>query len=174
MTRVLVLGGARSGKSAFAEGLLADEPEVEYVATAPAMPDDLEWVQRIAAHRSRRAAGWRTVETGDVAGVLATPGPPVLVDSITAWLARTMDDCDCWGATDLPPAYTERAEQLCSLWASTPRRIVAVSDETGLGVVPETAAGRRFRDELGMLNQSLAATADEVQLVVAGLAVRLR
>jgi adenosylcobinamide kinase/adenosylcobinamide-phosphate guanylyltransferase len=147
---------------------------VAYVATAVRSPDDAEWAARIAAHRTRRPAGWRTVETGDVAAVLRAAGPPMLVDSITAWLARTMDDSDCWTAAELPAAYTQRAEQLCSLWGSTPRRVVAVSDEVGSGIVPETAAGRRFRDELGALNQRLAAAADEVHLVVAGLALRLK
>jgi adenosylcobinamide kinase/adenosylcobinamide-phosphate guanylyltransferase len=164
--RILVLGGTRSGKSGFAESLLADAAEVEYVATAAADATDEEWTRRIAAHQARRPAGWHTIETDDIAAVLAAPGPAVLVDSITLWLARSLD-----GAA---AAHAERAEQLCSLWVSTPRHVVAVTDEVGQGVVPETPAGRRFRDELGTLNQRLAATADEVHLVVAGIPLRLR
>jgi adenosylcobinamide kinase/adenosylcobinamide-phosphate guanylyltransferase len=161
---VLVLGGARSGKSAFAESLLADAPEVEYLATAGHDPSDDEWTQRIRAHRERRPAAWHTTETDDVAAVLAVPGPAVLLDSVTLWLARSLDH----------PAHPQRAEQFCSLWVSTARHVVAVSDEVGFGVVPETPTGRRFRDALGTLNQRLAAAADEVHLVVAGIPLRLR
>ncbi len=84
--RVLVLGGARSGKSTYAERLLAVEPAVDYVATSGERPDDPDWVQRVAEHRARRPATWRTLETTDIEGVLATPGPPVLVDCLALWL----------------------------------------------------------------------------------------
>jgi adenosylcobinamide kinase/adenosylcobinamide-phosphate guanylyltransferase len=170
--RILVLGGARSGKSGFAEALLADAAEVDYVATAAHDPSDEEWTARIRAHQQRRPSGWRTLETDDLRPVLETAGPAVLVDSITLWVARSLESAGPPGSTT--PAHQERAEQLCSLWVSTPRHVVAVSDEVGQGVVPETPAGRRFRDELGLLNQRLAATADEVHLVVAGIPLRLR
>ena len=176
MTRILVLGGSRSGKSAYAESLLADGAAVDYVATAADRPGDEEWTRRVAAHRARRPSAWRTIETGDLAGVLAAEGPPVLIDSITTWLARVLDDTDYWSAPAAhpPPAYPERAEQLCALWGSTGRHVVAVSDEVGSGIVPKTESGRRFRDQLGELNQRLAAAADEVYLVVAGVPLRLR
>lgn len=162
--RVFVLGGARSGKSAFAESLLAGQPAVEYVATATDRPDDAEWAARIAAHRARRPASWRTVEAADVAAVLSSDGSPVLIDSITLWLADALDD----------PDLDSRTDELGTAWAHTSRFAVVVSDETGFGVVPETEAGRRFRDALGALNQRLAAAADEVHLVVAGIPLRLR
>jgi adenosylcobinamide kinase/adenosylcobinamide-phosphate guanylyltransferase len=161
--RILVLGGARSGKSRFAESLLADHPAVDYVATAAARPDDAEWTHRIAEHRARRPAHWTTLETADLAGVLRRNGPAVLVDSVTLWVGRTRED-----------ALDEQADELCAAWAETSRAAVLVSDEVGSGVVPATDSGRRFRDELGLLNQRLAATADEVHLVVAGLPLRLR
>jgi adenosyl cobinamide kinase/adenosyl cobinamide phosphate guanylyltransferase len=164
VTKVLVLGGSRSGKSRFAESLLAGEPAVDYVATAADRPDDAEWTERIRIHRDRRPPTWRTIETGEVAVVLAEPGPAVLVDSITLWLARAMDGDD----------LAERADELCIAWAGTPRHGVLVSDEVGSGVVPATESGRRFRDALGLLNQRLAAAADEVHLVVAGIPLRLR
>jgi adenosylcobinamide kinase/adenosylcobinamide-phosphate guanylyltransferase len=170
--RVLVLGGSRSGKSAFAEALLGST--ADYVATAPPRPDDPDWTARVAAHRARRPPAWRTVETADPAALLRTAGPDTLVDSVTAWLTRTLDDCGYWTADTVPAGYPQAVERLCSAWRSTPRFAVAVSDEVGLGVVPETASGRRFRDELGTLNQRLAVDADEVHLVVAGLAVRLK
>jgi adenosylcobinamide kinase / adenosylcobinamide-phosphate guanylyltransferase len=162
--RILVLGGSRSGKSRFAEALLADAGAVDYVATAARRPDDAEWTARIAAHQAHRPAHWRTLETDDVATVLGGAGPPALVDSVTLWLAAVLDAGDLDARTD----------RLCAAWQQTARHVVAVSDEVGSGVVPETAAGRRFRDELGTLNQRLAAAADEVHLVVAGLPVRLR
>jgi adenosylcobinamide kinase/adenosylcobinamide-phosphate guanylyltransferase len=172
VTRTLVLGGNRSGKSAFAEALLADASTVDYVATAARIDGDTEWADRIARHRRRRPAHWRTIETTDVAAVLDAPGGAVLVDSITTWLAAVMDAGGAWdgpgGAVDAP------VEALCAAWARTARRAVLVSDEVGLGIVPESRSGRRFRDVLGSLNQQLAAAADEVHLVVAGLPVRLR
>jgi adenosylcobinamide kinase/adenosylcobinamide-phosphate guanylyltransferase len=163
VSRILVLGGSRSGKSAYAESLLAGEPEVEYVATAAERPDDEEWTRRIAAHRARRPSNWHTVETGDVATVLAADGPPVLIDSITLWVARILDE-----------QFARPADDLCAAWATTSRSAVAVSDEVGSGVVPESASGRLFRDALGELNQRLAASADEVYVVVAGIPLRLR
>ena len=171
--RTLVLGGSRSGKSAYAEALLSPEPAVDYVATAAHDPADREWADRIAAHQERRPGNWRTVETGDVALVLVGDGPAVLVDSVTTWLARVMDECHAWTGRH-EPRLRERVDELLEAWQLIDRRAVLVSDEVGLGVVPETPAGRLFRDELGSLNQRLAAAADEVVLVVAGLPLRLR
>ena len=168
-----MLGGSRSGKSTYAEGLLAGEVHVDYVATGVPDRSDREWTERVAAHRARRPKTWTTVETGDVASVLVADGPAVLVDSVTTWAARTMDDCHAW--TGRPPArLAERFDELVEAWRLTDRRAVLVSDEVGLGVVPETPAGRKFRDALGVLNQRLAAAADEVVLIVAGLPLRLR
>lgn len=161
--RVLVLGGGRSGKSEFAESLLAGAATVEYLATADRHPDDAEWTARIAAHRARRPAHWTTAETQDVSGALRRVGSALLVDSMTLWLARALDrDVAC------------EVDDLCAAWETSGRFAVLVSDEVGLGVVPDTADGRRFRDELGLLNQRLAASADEVHLVVAGIAVQLK
>ena len=171
MTRTLVLGGARSGKSAFAESLLANAGAVDYLAAAPMPADDHEWAARVAAHRLRRPVTWRTVETGDIAAVLAGTGAPALVDSITSWLTRAMDDSGSWSAAEPPEAALDR---LLEAWTSTAREVVAVSDEVGFGIVPDTASGRLFRDTLGTLNQRLAAAADTVYLVVAGLPQRLK
>jgi adenosylcobinamide kinase/adenosylcobinamide-phosphate guanylyltransferase len=171
--RVFVLGGSRSGKSAFAESLLAGHSDVAYVATAAPQPDDAEWDERVRRHRARRPAGWLTIETGDVADLLAADGSPVLLDSITAWLTRAMDEAGSWDAVrsgDLDLAL----DQLCAAWSATNRFAIAVSDEVGSGVVPATSSGRRFRDALGILNQRLAAEADEVHLVTAGIPQRLK
>lgn len=171
--RTLVLGGSRSGKSAFAEALLSEEPAVDYVATAVRDHTDRAWSDRIAAHQARRPKTWRTIETGDVAMVLVEDGPAMLVDSVTAWLSRTMDECHAWSRPN-GERLLERLDELVEAWRLVERRVVLVSDEVGLGVVPETPVGRQFRDELGLLNQRLAVEADEVVLVVAGVPLRLR
>jgi adenosylcobinamide kinase / adenosylcobinamide-phosphate guanylyltransferase len=171
--RVLVLGGAGSGKSAEAERQVAGEPAVTYIATGPqASPGDAEWAVRIARHRARRPGWWRTAETTDLAGALRQARGAVLVDSITTWLAAAMDECGAWDATPGPAGLLAgRIAGLVGAWRDAAAYVVAVSDETGLGIVPETAAGRMFRDELGRLNQLLAAESDEVIMVVAGRTV---
>jgi adenosylcobinamide kinase/adenosylcobinamide-phosphate guanylyltransferase len=174
--RVLVLGGARSGKSHFAEQRLHRVRGVEYVACG-VVPDgsDPEWTDRVALHRARRPASWRTVETVDLAGVLGRPGPPVLVDCLTTWLASTMDDCGTWtGAADADARLAAAVDTLVDAWAGTRRRVTAVSNEVGGGIVPATASGRRFRDEMGALNARIAARADRVWLLTAGIPQRLR
>ena len=154
--RVLVLGGARSGKSLEAERRLLAEPAVVYVATSE-VRDDPEWDERVALHRARRPAHWETVETADVAGLLREEGPPLLVDCLTLWLSGGGD-----------------ADELVEAWRRTRRRVVAVSNEVGSGVVPGTASGRSFRDALGRLNAAVAAESDEVWLTTAGIPARLR
>jgi adenosylcobinamide kinase/adenosylcobinamide-phosphate guanylyltransferase len=167
--RVLVLGGARSGKSERAELRMAGEPEVTYVATGPDGAGDPEWAARVAAHRARRPAWWRTAETTDLASVLRTARGAVLIDGIGTWLAAVMDECGAWagGAAALGQLAARTAE-LVGAWRQAAACVVAVSDETGLGVVPATSAGRLFRDELGRLNRALAAESEEAELVVAG------
>ncbi len=157
----LVLGGARSGKSEVAERIAARLPEpVTYLATL--LPsDDPDLATRIAAHRARRPAGWHTIEAGaDLPAVLSSVPGPVLVDGLGPWVAASPGMSVDAGA--LRAALTGRA-------ADT----VVVSEEVGLGVHPSTEDGRRFRDALGTLNQSVAAVADEVLLVVAGRILRL-
>jgi adenosylcobinamide kinase/adenosylcobinamide-phosphate guanylyltransferase len=176
--RVLVIGGARSGKSAYAESLLSPHRAVTYVATAPARPGDSDWAARIAAHKLRRPLSWATVETEDLAAVLAdaAPGdPPLLVDSVTAWLTSAMDEAGSWkGDAAAEDKLAAAVEALGDAWSRTAGPVVAVTDEVGLSVVPETTSGRLFRDELGALNQRLAADADTVWLVTAGLPLRLK
>jgi adenosylcobinamide kinase / adenosylcobinamide-phosphate guanylyltransferase len=173
VSKVLVLGGSRSGKSAHAEQLVSGSDTVTYLATSPAVPDDAEWATRVAAHRARRPASWTTVETTAPSDLLRRG--TVLVDSITTWVAALMEETGVWA--DDPGAaarLADRCDALVSAWTMTPAHVVAVSDEVGLGVVPETRSGRLFRDTLGALNERLAGTADEVWFVVAGLPQRLR
>jgi adenosylcobinamide kinase/adenosylcobinamide-phosphate guanylyltransferase len=172
--RTLVLGGTRSGKSAHAEGLLDAASPALYVATARGVDPqaDPEWADRVAVHRARRPPGWRTVEDADLPAVLAAaPAAPVLVDDLATWVTGLLDDAG-W-ERDAPSVAAARAA-LVDAVADYAGTLVLVSAEVGLGVVPSTSAGRRFRDELGALNQSLAVVCDEVWLLVAGLPLRLR
>jgi adenosyl cobinamide kinase/adenosyl cobinamide phosphate guanylyltransferase len=172
--RTLVLGGSRSGKSAHAENLLRAAPSVTYVATGRRDPADAEWTERIAAHAARRPAHWRTVEPAspaEVAELVATDGPPLLVDDVATWLTGVLDDVDGWdGGTGADPYV---ADLVAAVEGAT-ARLVLVSAEVGLGVVPETRSGRLFRDALGSLNAGLAVACDEVLLLVAGIPLRLK
>jgi len=177
--RVLVLGGARSGKSVTAERMLAGRDRVDYVACGPLPSDaDPEWAERVRVHRERRPARWTTLETLDLEDLLAPAGrvaTPVLVDCLSTWLAGVMDECGLWtGTPDADKNLAVRVDGLVDAWRSTRRQVVAVSNEVGSGVVPATASGVRFRDELGVLNARIAAESEQVWLCVAGLARRLR
>ena len=165
---LLVIGGARSGKSRYAQAraeALALEPV--YVATAQAF--DAEMALRIARHQADRGPQWRTVEAplalAETIAVQATANRVLLVDCLTLWLTNLI-----LGEHDPVAA---RAALLDSLRAAA-GPIVLVTNEVGLGIVPENALARRFRDEAGWLNQALAAVVDEVQLVTAGLPLRLK
>jgi adenosylcobinamide kinase/adenosylcobinamide-phosphate guanylyltransferase len=176
--RVLVLGGARSGKSAHAEALLAAEPSVTYVATAPPRPGDAEWDARVQTHRARRPPGWTTVETGDVAGALAAAPGAVLVDDLGLWLTRLLDDAApdsaAWDDADRATAALDAAlPPLLDAWARS-RRAVLVAPEVGSGLVAPTLGGRLFVDLLGVATAALARASDSVVQVVAGLPRRLR
>lgn len=171
-TRTLVLGGARSGKSAHAEALLAGEPAVIYLATGGVCEGDPEWAERVRLHRARRPDSWRTVETTDVAEELRSAGTPLLLDCLGTWLAARMDQHRVWDGGALDGVYAD-IDELVSAWRVCPAPVVAVSNEVGSGVVPATASGRLFRDLLGVLNARIAAASDEVVLMVAGRPLRL-
>jgi adenosylcobinamide kinase/adenosylcobinamide-phosphate guanylyltransferase len=162
----LVIGGARSGKSSYAEGLIAAQlPPWIYVATAEA--GDHEMLARIRAHRKRRGAHWRTIEAPRelVAALTANHGGPVLVDCLTLWLSNVM----------LAEMNVEQEiETLDAALAAAAAPIVLVANEVGLGIVPEFPLGRRFRDLQGILNQRMAARADRVILMVAGLPLAVK
>jgi adenosylcobinamide kinase/adenosylcobinamide-phosphate guanylyltransferase len=155
----LVLGGARSGKSRFAESLItALPPPWIYAATGQAL--DAEMAERIAAHRARRGAGWATVEAPrDLAATLeAYATAPILVDCLTLWLSNLMM------AETAIEAEFDRLEHAL---AKATGPVVLVANEVGSGIVPDNALARRFRDLQGWLNQRIAAQADRVVLVVA-------
>ena len=167
MSRVsLVLGGGRSGKSRFAEGLARGfEGAKTYVATAE--PFDEEMRQRIEKHKQQRAGdGWVTVEAplDPVSAVRAAAGF-VLLDCVTVWLGNLMHHEKEIGAA---------VAGLAGALRESPARIVLVSNEVGLSIVPENAMARRFRDEQGLANQRLAEAADEVYFIAAGLPLKLK
>ncbi|MGC1777883.1 MAG: bifunctional adenosylcobinamide kinase/adenosylcobinamide-phosphate guanylyltransferase [Xanthobacteraceae bacterium] len=162
----LVLGGARSGKSRHAERLIAAlPPPWTYIATAEA--GDAEMAERIAAHQARRGPQWRTVEAPrDLATPLATrERSPTLIDCLTLWLSNLM-----LANADIE-AEVVRLESALDAAAAP---VVLVANEVGSGIVPETPLGRRFRDWQGILNQRIAARANRVVLVVAGLPLVLK
>ncbi|MFD5474978.1 bifunctional adenosylcobinamide kinase/adenosylcobinamide-phosphate guanylyltransferase [Streptomyces sp. NPDC127105] len=176
--RTLVLGGARSGKSVEAERRLESFPGVLYVATGGTRGGDTEWADRVAAHRERRPGSWRTTETCDLVPLLAQDGPPLLVDCLSLWLTDAMDSVGAWDDAEWAGggerALRERVTALTGALRATRRTVVAVSNEVGSGIVPATASGRRYRDELGRLNAAFAAECEHVLLVVAGQALVLR
>lgn len=167
--RTLVIGGARSGKSKAAEALVSGA--VTYVATGY-QADDADWAARIAAHQARRPSSWTTLETLDLGSVLSSPGGPVLLDCLTLWLTRILDRHDAW-SLGIVPGVLDDYDALVAAVASTSRDLVVVTNEVGQGVVPESASGRLFRDEMGRLNQLVAEVCDDVVWCVAGRTIRL-
>jgi len=165
---ILVLGGARSGKSAYAERLVLDSAATAlYLATATA--GDGEMAERIAQHRARRGEAWHTVEEPlDLSGALvelARPDRPILVDCLTLWLSNLMH-----ARADIA-AETAR---LTALMPDLAGPVVFVSNEVGLGIVPDNALAREFRDHAGRLNQAVAAVADAVIFMAAGLPLQMK
>jgi adenosylcobinamide kinase/adenosylcobinamide-phosphate guanylyltransferase len=182
--RTLVLGGIRSGKSRWAETAISESraagETVCYVATGAATEADVatgvapgvdvEWERRIAAHRRRRPPSWWTAETTAVAAHLrANPTTPTLVDDLGGWLTAVLDHRGWDGGS-----VDADVEDLTAAVGAVTADLVLVSPEVGLTVVPATAAGRRFADELGILNQRLADCCDRVVLVVAGQPLRVK
>lgn len=168
--RTLVLGGQSSGKSAFAETLVR-EP-VTYVATAAPRPDDEEWAGRVARHRERRPAAWRTVETCDLPALLGTAEGSVLIDDLGLWVTHQLDGH--WDSPDARAVFEAALAELVEAWGSSRADVVLVAPEVGSGVIAPTASGRLFADLLGRASTALASASDEVVQVVAGQPRRLR
>ncbi|MDA8368522.1 MAG: bifunctional adenosylcobinamide kinase/adenosylcobinamide-phosphate guanylyltransferase [Nocardiopsaceae bacterium] len=174
--RVLITGGARSGKSSEAELRLLGEPAVTYLATGPHADGDRAWERRVAAHRERRPWWWRTEETLDAAQVLGRASGAVLFDCVGTWLAGVMEACGMWGQEPSPgaeEALAARVAELLEAWRRCPAYVVAVTNEVGSGVVPATVSGGLFRDWLGRVNQWLAAESEQAVLATAGRVLEL-
>ncbi|MEA2832141.1 MAG: adenosylcobinamide kinase / adenosylcobinamide-phosphate guanylyltransferase [Methylobacteriaceae bacterium] len=164
---ILVLGGARSGKSRHAERLICEYPPPwTYIATAEALDDEMR--ERIAQHRARRDERWQTLEAPHALADAVRNAPadqPLIVDCLTLWLSNRL-----LGDADLDQDMSGLSEVLGLRIAAT----IVVANEVGLGIVPDNALARRFRDAAGKANQMLAAQADHVEFVAAGLALRLK
>jgi adenosylcobinamide kinase/adenosylcobinamide-phosphate guanylyltransferase len=180
MSFELILGGARSGKSRLAEQkAAASGMPVHVLVTAEAM--DAEMCARIARHQADRPAGWITHEVprslGAVLPRVAREGRCVIVDCLTVWLANLMQGAEHLppgiGGEALPLLQDERGALLQAL-PTLPGHIILVANEVGLGLVPDTPLGRMFRDEAGRLNQMVAAMAEEVTFVAAGLPLLMK
>ena len=166
----LILGGARSGKSTFAEQLAQERFQRPlYLATAECTDDEM--AARIATHRARRGAHWSCIEEPlDLAQALQSGVPAcdgVLVECLTTWAANVL-------VKEGEAAFGQRREALLAVLAITTRPVILVSNEVGLGIVPEHPLGRQFRDLAGWLNQDLARLAPEVAFLVAGLPLWLK
>ncbi|RLV50377.1 bifunctional adenosylcobinamide kinase/adenosylcobinamide-phosphate guanylyltransferase [Nocardioides mangrovicus] len=172
--KTLVTGGVRSGKSQHAEQLLDQHPQVTYVVPGLAPHDDAEWAARVAAHQARRPQHWTTLETPDLAmAVIEAPGA-VLVDCLGTWVTRLLDDAGAWPDREQATAIVEeRTDSLVDALETTDGEFVLVTNEVGLGIVPEHASGRLFRDLVGVVNQRVAAVCQEVHLVVVGRVLHL-
>ena len=181
MSITLVLGGARSGKSAFAENLARESTlPVAYIATA--LAGDAEMAARIAHHRARRPANWRTVEAplalADALEAHAVADGCVLVDCLTLWLTNLLfherKEFPDTRNIDPGPQFTRQLERLIEVLPRLPGTIIIVSNEIGFGVTPIGAMTRFFVDEAGRLNQRAAALAQHVRLIVAGCPVKVK
>ena len=174
--RILVTGGVRSGKSSHAEALVGDGPAT-YVAAGPS-PDvetDPDWAARVAAHQARRPESWQTLETQDLASAIREGLDPVLVDCLGTWLTAVVDEADAWEQDNdtVHELVSARVDEVVETLRDSSLDVVLVTNEVGLGVVPEHRSGRLFRDLLGTVNQRVGAVCDEVHLVVAGRVLRI-
>ena len=175
---ILITGGARSGKSAFAERLAAQGKRVLFVATAEALDDDM--ARRIAAHRSSRPDDWETLEEPrslpeairrKAAGA-DSPYDTIIVDCLTIWVSNLLLLHE--GNADAEARIVEAAKKLLDVRASSDASWIVVTNEVGLGVVPSSSLGRTYRDVLGRVNSLVASRADKVYLMAAGLALDLK
>ena len=175
----LVIGGARSGKSRFAESLAATSTDVTYVATGGQRADDLEWVQRVAEHQARRPATWTTIESADVAAAIQScDRGTLLIDCVSLWLTQVLDDSGAWDSesADSQEALLRVHREIDSLIETVRTSacdLIVVTNEVGQGVVPATYSGRLFRDLLGITNARLAEVSTAAHFIVAGRALPL-
>lgn len=181
MTRTVIVGGARSGKSAYAEQLAAQAGKrVVVIATAQARDSEMD--ERIALHRLRRAADWVTVEEplalGDALSRCAAPDSVVLIDCLTVWLSNLLFSGSCdfpeVGPITAPPCFAAQRAALLQALERAAGDVILVSNEVGLGIVPQGAVSRWFVDEAGRLKQAVAACCDRAVWVAAGLPLVLK
>ncbi|WP_309646165.1 bifunctional adenosylcobinamide kinase/adenosylcobinamide-phosphate guanylyltransferase [Phenylobacterium sp.] len=168
MSLTFVLGGARSGKTSYALTQAGNQPAQRRVMVATAEALDAEMADRIARHRAERGADWVTVEAPrDLVGAVGdlAAGDVAVVDCLTLWLTNVMLD-----GVEPGPAVAALADAM----GASPAELFVISNEVGQGIVPDNALARRFRDEAGWMHQAVAAAAERVVMVVAGLPVVLK
>lgn len=179
--RTMIIGGARSGKSAHAEQLaLASRKKVVYIATAQIGDEEMQ--RRIAHHRQRRDVHWQTVEEplalGDAIERHAAADTLVLIDCLTVWLSNLLfseqRDFPEIGVIDAPACFMQQRARLLQVLEQVAGDVLLVTNEVGQGVIPQGAVSRWFVDEAGRLNQHVAALCDRVTMVVAGLPLQLK
>ena len=170
-------GGVRSGKSFHAESLVLAASDVTYVAPGPTADEDSDpdWAERVARHQERRPGHWSTLETRDLAAAIREAEGAVVIDCLGTWLSAQIDELDGWDTVreDWEAVLMERLDEIVETLATTDKTVVLVTNEVGMGIVPEQRSGRIFRDLLGIVNQRVAAECDQVLLVVAGRAISL-
>jgi len=175
---ILVLGGARSGKSAFAQRLARERGGDRVLFVATAAPGDEEMRQRIEKHQRERPAGWRTLEVQrDVGSAIrehAGDAAAIVVDCLTVLVSNLLAEVEDPFATEVEAEVTAEVEGLTACATQLPGPLIVVSNEVGLGLVPPYPLGRAYRDLLGQANQILARQADEVYLMVAGIPVKIK
>lgn len=183
MTSHLILGGARSGKSSYAESLASEYAQVTYIATAPRYEGDAEWENRLAHHISRRPESWKTLETTDLELVIsmAQQEDCLIIDCLTLWLTHVLDRDNAWDFLNDPAKNTaiqtllrDRFIRLAGHISDSSAAIFIVSNEVGQGIVPSLASTRFFQDMMGVLNLTVAQACDKVTFVTAGIASRLK
>lgn len=180
MSKTLVTGGVRSGKSVAAETLFVDRLEVAYVATGRAGEQppgrvDEEWAARLASHRARRPSTWTTLETTDLVSAFEDAERPLLVDCLGTWLTASLDRLNAWDTPEgqWGPRLDDLIASTVAALSGCRHDVVVVTNEVGWGLVSEHRSGRIFTDRLGLLNQAVAGVCDQVLLVVVGRTVRL-
>ena len=177
--KLLILGGARSGKSTYAEQRALDFNEVTYVATGGTRADDAEWSARVALHQERRPQHWSTVESTDLISTITSATSPLLIDCLTMWLTAKLDEADAWNEDETVHAQAmhkvnAQIDALVHAIQQSPVELILVSNEVGQGIVPESASGRLFRDLMGIVNARISQVATEAVFVIAGKTLPLQ
>ncbi|MCK0113981.1 bifunctional adenosylcobinamide kinase/adenosylcobinamide-phosphate guanylyltransferase [Ornithinimicrobium sp. F0845] len=171
MATTLVLGAARNGKSDYAEALLAHHPVVTYVATGPKLHDapDQAWADQVLELRAKRPASWETVETTALSRALLLSRRPVLIDTLSHWVWRTLDEHDQWrSATRAIETLEPILDELLVVYRSLSHDVVAISDEVGWGREPTNAREGTYREVLAHVNNRFSAVSQRVHLLVGG------
>lgn len=176
--KLFILGGARSGKSTFAEQQAMNYSTVTYVATGGTRQDDAEWLSRVALHQARRPRHWSTIESTDLVGVISTASSPLLIDCLTMWLTAKLDEADAWNEDAIIheralQSVNSQIDALVEAIQQSPTDLIIVSNEVGQGIVPETRSGRLFRDLMGIVNTRIAEASGEAVFIAAGRALPL-